>query len=164
MDTNYQYDLGERLRRIRQQQGLTLQQVEKKSQGRWKAVVVGSYERGDRAVSVAKLAELADFYGVPVTELLPHSEVGGSGATPVNRSDGEGRVVVDLTRLRRDESDPEVEPVSRYVTSIQVQRGDYNGRMLTLRGDDVRALASVLGRDPEEFLVDMSDRGLIVAS
>ena len=38
------------LRSIRQQQGLSLHGVEEKSQGRWKAVVVGSYERGDRAV------------------------------------------------------------------------------------------------------------------
>jgi transcriptional regulator with XRE-family HTH domain len=52
----YQKRLGARLRAIRQQQGLTLQQVEEMSEGRWKAVVVGSYERGDRAVSVAKLA------------------------------------------------------------------------------------------------------------
>ena len=32
---------------------------------------MGSYERGDRAVTVQRLAELADFYGVPVGALLP---------------------------------------------------------------------------------------------
>ena len=64
--SDYARALGARLRAIRQQQGLSLQGVEKKSSGRWKAVVVGSYERGDRAVTVARLAELADFYGVPV--------------------------------------------------------------------------------------------------
>ena len=63
--------LGARLRAIRTQQGLSLHGVEEKSDGRWKAVVVGSYERGDRAVTVQRLAELADFYGVPVAELLP---------------------------------------------------------------------------------------------
>src|SRR3712207_7216687 len=31
----------------------------------------GSYERGDRAVTVQRLSELAIFYGVPVSELLP---------------------------------------------------------------------------------------------
>jgi transcriptional regulator with XRE-family HTH domain len=62
-----------KLRAIRQQQGLSLHGVEQKSGGRWKAVVVGSYERGDRAVTVQKLAELADFYGVPVAELLPRA-------------------------------------------------------------------------------------------
>ena len=68
---NYGKALGARLRAIRMQQHLSLHGVERKSDGKWKAVVVGSYERGDRAVSVARLAELADFYGVPVGDLLP---------------------------------------------------------------------------------------------
>ena len=75
MPSEYAKSLGARLRSIRQQQGLSLQGVEEKSSGRWKAVVVGSYERGDRAVTVSRLAELADFYRVPVAELLPE---GGS--------------------------------------------------------------------------------------
>ena len=69
--SDYAKALGARLRAIRTQQGLSLHGVEEKSQGRWKAVVVGSYERGDRAVTVQRLSELADFYGVPVNELLP---------------------------------------------------------------------------------------------
>src|SRR6266480_853992 len=71
MPSEYAKSLGARLRSIRQQQGLSLQGVEEKSAGRWKAVVVGSYERGDRAVTVSRLAELAEFYRVPVAELLP---------------------------------------------------------------------------------------------
>ena len=45
MSTDYSRALGARLRAIRNQQGLSLQGVEDKSHGRWKAVVVGSYER-----------------------------------------------------------------------------------------------------------------------
>ena len=71
---DYALSLGVRLRAIRQQQGLSLHAVEEKSEGRWKAVVVGSYERGDRAITVAKLAELAAFYGIPVGQLLPDAE------------------------------------------------------------------------------------------
>ena len=71
MPSEYAKTLGARLRAIRTQQGLSLHGVEEKSRGRWKAVVVGSYERGDRSVTVQKLAELAEFYGVPVSELLP---------------------------------------------------------------------------------------------
>ena len=47
MTSDYARALGARLRAIRTQQGLSLHGVEKKSKGRWKAVVVGSYERGD---------------------------------------------------------------------------------------------------------------------
>ena len=75
MATEYARALGAKLRSIRQQQGMSLHGVEEKSEGKWKAVVVGSYERGDRAVTVQKLAELAEFYGVPVAELLPRSAV-----------------------------------------------------------------------------------------
>jgi transcriptional regulator with XRE-family HTH domain len=75
MPSEYAKALGARLRAIRTQQGLSLHGVEEKSRGRWKAVVVGSYERGDRAVTVQKLAELADFYGVPVGELLPEDQL-----------------------------------------------------------------------------------------
>ena len=82
MASDYARALGARLRSIRQQQGLSLHGVEEKSQGRWKAVVVGSYERGDRAVTVQKLAELADFYGVPVGELLPGAGPSGTNEPP----------------------------------------------------------------------------------
>ena len=79
MPSEYAKTLGARLRAIRTQQGLSLHGVEEKSRGRWKAVVVGSYERGDRSVTVQKLAELAEFYGVPVSELLP----GDAAPTPL---------------------------------------------------------------------------------
>jgi len=77
--------LGARLRDVRQREGLSLQRVEQRSGGRWKAVVVGSYERGDRAVTAQKLAALARFYGVPMSELVPPDDVGSDdgGATPI---------------------------------------------------------------------------------
>ena len=60
-------DLGARLRIIRKSQKMSLQEVEKRSHGHWKAVVIGSYERADRALSVGKLAELLHFYQVPIS-------------------------------------------------------------------------------------------------
>jgi len=61
-DREYARALGSRLRAVRSQQRLSLHGVERKSGGKWKAVVVGSYERGDRAVSVARLAGVVEFY------------------------------------------------------------------------------------------------------
>jgi len=55
---------------------LSLQQVQQQSKGRWHASVVGSYERGDRALAVQKLAGLARFYRVGVSELLPPDDLG----------------------------------------------------------------------------------------
>lgn len=158
--TDYQRRLGARLRAIRQQQGLTLQEVEERSQGHWKAVVVGSYERGDRAVSVAKLAELGEFYGVPVSELLPAENGPRAASPPVEAR----RIKLDLRALGRSDLDPELEPVSRFAHTIQLQRGDYNGSVLTIRDEDLRALSVIYGTDPEELVVRLEDEGVLVES
>ena len=36
----------------------------------------------------------------------------------------------------------------RYARSIQSQRGDYNGRVLSIRADDMRALAIIYDTSP----------------
>lgn len=141
MTSNYATALGARLRAIRQQQGLSLHGVEQKSQGRWKAVVVGSYERGDRAITAQKLAELAEFYGVPVTELLPGPHHPAAGKTP------EGRLVIDLERLQVLPPE-EAAPLIRFVSLIQSRRGDYNGRILSVRRDDLHVLALLYDTSP----------------
>ncbi len=154
---DYQQRLGERLRAIRVQQGLTLQEVEEKSGGRWKAVVVGSYERGDRAISVSKLSRLARFYGVPVSELLPSGPQADASA-PAHTSRG---IALDLTRLDEDNLDPQFDAVSRFAQTIQVHRGDFNGRVLTLRADDLRALAILYGTSIDEFVERLHESGLL---
>ncbi len=45
---------ADRLRIIRKSKGWSLQDVELHSNGKWKAVVIGSYERADRAISTKK--------------------------------------------------------------------------------------------------------------
>ena len=140
MSTDYAKALGLRLRSIRTQQGMSLHGVEEKSQGRWKAVVVGSYERGDRAVTVQKLAELADFYGVPVAELLPEG-------TPSAAAEPAPRLVLDLEQLNQVPSE-KAGPLARYAATIQSQRGDYNGRVLSIRQEDLRSLAVIYDASP----------------
>src|SRR4051794_2321211 len=140
MSTDYARSLGARLRAIRTQQGLSLHGVEERSQGRWKAVVVGSYERGDRAVTVQRLAELADFYGVPVSALLPDA---GSGSVV----EAPPRLVIDLERLGSVPAE-RAGPLARYASTIQSQRGDYNGKVLSIRQDDLRTLAVISDLPP----------------
>jgi transcriptional regulator with XRE-family HTH domain len=67
----YEKALGDRLRAARTRRGLSLHGVEKKSGGRFTGVAIGTYERAERSVTVVKLAELAEFYGVSVVALLP---------------------------------------------------------------------------------------------
>src|SRR3990170_2693451 len=74
---------------------MSLQDVQQASRGKWKAAVVGAYERGDRNVTVARLSELAGFYGVPVSEILP-----GDDSPPApGQVEGRRRVILDLEGL-----------------------------------------------------------------
>src|SRR3954470_13724907 len=57
--------VGDRLRAIRRQKGLSLHDVEARSNMEFKASVLGAYERGERAISVPRLLRLADIYEVP---------------------------------------------------------------------------------------------------
>jgi transcriptional regulator with XRE-family HTH domain len=134
----YAKALGARLRAVRMQQHLSLHGVERKSEGRWKAVVVGSYERGDRAVSVQRLAELAEFYGVPITDLLPRDSARVVNGAPASST--LTRVVLNLERLRSID-DPQAELVQRFADQILRQRGGPTGRNLPLRYDDLSVLA-----------------------
>jgi transcriptional regulator with XRE-family HTH domain len=68
--------LGRRLRALRIERGLSLIDVERDSRGLLKGVVVGSYERGDRNVSITRLFEIAEFYGVHIADLI--TETGGT--------------------------------------------------------------------------------------
>ena len=67
----YAGKVGTRLRAIRRQKRLSLQDVEATSGQEFKASVLGAYERGERAISVPRLQRLARFYRVPVDQLLP---------------------------------------------------------------------------------------------
>ena len=68
-------EISRRLRQIRKQQNLTLKQVEIRSRGKWKAVVIGSYERGTRSLSISKAKSLCEFYGVPLSALFKSKHV-----------------------------------------------------------------------------------------
>jgi transcriptional regulator with XRE-family HTH domain len=153
MSTDYAKALGARLRSIRTQQGLSLHGVEEKSQGRWKAVVVGSYERGDRAVTVQKLAELADFYGVPVAEVLPDGSPNAAAEPPP-------RLVIDLEQLQAVPAE-KAGPLARYAATIQSQRGDYNGRVLSIRQDDLRTLAVIYDQSPSVLTEQLIGWGVL---
>jgi transcriptional regulator with XRE-family HTH domain len=138
---DYQQRLGARLRVVRRSQGLRLQDVEVLSQGAFKAVVVGSYERGDRAVAAHKLAALADLYNVPVSDLLPDNDLPQEAPRPVGWT-----IAVDpLVRS----SDPDLAALKRLVEHVQRMRVEPDAPVLTLRRSDLRIVAIAVGLPPE---------------
>ena len=58
------------LKDLRRKKGYTLEEFERLSNGAVKAVVLGSYERGTRAISLARISQLAEIYEVPVDYFL----------------------------------------------------------------------------------------------
>ncbi len=168
----YARRVGQRLRAIRRQKGLSLQEVEAASGHEFKASVLGAYERGERIISVPRLQRLAGYYEVPVDQLLPPtSELERTTVTEPATKGGENngpttvrteKVTFDLTRFR-DIDDPELEMVRQYLNSIQVMRQDFNGRMLTIRRDDIRAIAGMFGRDPNALIQRLEELQLRLA-
>jgi len=136
----YSRKVGERLRVIRRQKRLSLQEVEASSNEEFKASVLGAYERGERAISVPRLERLAKFYNVPVDQLLPREDF-----TPSNEADlpNNKKLAVDLLKLTQLSGQP-FEMLVRFLKMIQVQRQDFNGKVITVRGDDTRAIAAML--------------------
>ena len=152
-DPKYARELGARLRAMREQRGWSLRDVHDASQGRFTGSAVGTYERGERGISVQRLSELAQLYGVPVERFLPESPMRDNEQGPW-RSASEApneKVVIDLTALER-QSDPAFGPMRRYIDTIKLQRGDFNGRVLSVRTSDVWAMAAMATVDPGTFV------------
>jgi transcriptional regulator with XRE-family HTH domain len=160
---SYSRKVGERLRAIRRQKRLSLQEVEAASDQEFKASVLGAYERGERAISVPRLQRLARFYNVPVDQLLPGDNGPGFTSAPTAAPSGlASSVTIDLRRLE-NLNGPEADMLNRYLTMIQVQRQDFNGRMLTIRRDDLRAIACILGVSVDSASGRLDDLGLSLA-
>lgn len=166
----YSKRVGDRLRAIRRQKRFSLQEVEASSKQEFKASVLGAYERGERAISVPRLQRLSRFYNVPVDQLLPHDEGPSFGVvtndpiidlTERNAARARHTITIDLTRLEQL-SGPEAEMLNRYLTMIQVQRQDFNGRVLTIRSDDLQALAAILGTGADGAAPRLEDLGLSI--
>jgi len=151
----YNEQVGRRLRSIRKQRGLSLQDVQRVSEQEFKAAVLGAYERGERSLSLPRLQRLSQFYGVPISQLLPQDE-----ATEVpGRSAASGGMTLDLNRIENLVGEDAV-VVERFLRGIQMLRQDFNGRVLTIRGDDLRTLAMLLDRSEEDFSLRLSELGV----
>src|SRR4051812_47517780 len=150
----FSVEVGQRLRAVRRARRMSLDEVERTSGGRWSASAVGAYERGFRNLSLPRLRELADFYGVPMGVLLGDADGQGRSAARM------AKVVLDLEVLGRiDEADP----VERYLKTIIIERGDFNGRMLSVRRDDIRALCAILHSTENELFETLERWGALLS-
>ena len=134
MNTELETQCARALRELRRKKGYTLSDCELKSNGKIKAVVLGSYERQARAISLAKLVQLAEFYEVPVDYFLNPKE---------GESDLEsGRLIFDIRKIRnRTFLDETLVPLKRFLNAIADKRSDWNAELISLRSSDSDTLA-----------------------
>ena len=140
-ELSYARLVGERLRQIRQQKKLSLSEVESSTNHEFKASVMGAYERGERIISVPRLERLAHFYGVTVDQLLPRDKQ-REGDTQTN-SAAPTKLRIDVAKLTLRDA-KEFKMLERLLRMIQVQRQDFNGKVITVRAHDTRAIAVIL--------------------
>src|SRR5262245_18336815 len=149
--SSFSVEVGQRLRNVRRARGLSLDDVERDSGGRWSASAIGAYERGFRNLSLPRLRELAEYYGVPMSVLLGEE-------INLNVSFGRTKLVVDLVPLRQT---PEAAEVMRYLDTIIIERGDFNGRVLSVRHDDMRALCALMQVSEDELFSRLQSWGAL---
>lgn len=143
--------VARRIRTLRKARGWTLSDVESLSRGAISAVSLGSYERCDRAISLRRLTELADFFGVPLTHLL--SEPKKSQNCPTQAA-----LIIDLRSMKSISKRPEnrnnglLVALTALVTSIAHRRGDWNAEVMSLRQSDLTTLALMTMSNEEEIV------------
>jgi transcriptional regulator with XRE-family HTH domain len=161
-DLGYSVQVGERLRSIRKQKRLSLHDVEAQSNQEFKASVLGAYERGERALSLPRLDRLAQFYRVPVDQLLPRRADDAMG-TGEGGGPGRPKLAIDILKLTQLSGAP-FEMLTRFLRMIQVQRQDFNGRVLTVRQDDRRAIAAMLDIPVDQVALRLEALDLVFRS
>jgi transcriptional regulator with XRE-family HTH domain len=151
---SYNEQVGKRLRSIRKQRGLSLQDVQRLSEQEFKAAVLGAYERGERSLSLPRLQRLAEFYSVPIGQLLPQDDSEQQASSLPT-----GGLTIDLNRVE-NLSGPDAIVVERFLRGIQMLRQDFNGKVLTIRSNDLRTLAMLLDQSEQGFSQRLTQLGV----
>jgi transcriptional regulator with XRE-family HTH domain len=150
--------VGARLRSIRRSRSLSLSEVEHLSQGELKAVVLGSYERGSRNLTIKRAIEIARIYNIPVAEIL--SEKSGAVSTTVPR------LMLDIRALQRGaviESELNARAkLSQFLRKIVEDRQDWNGEIITLRESDLGTISLLLQLEKAEIVQWLRTSGILL--
>ena len=157
-ELSYARLVGERLRQIRQQKKLSLSEVENSTNQEFKASVMGAYERGERMISVPRLERLANFYGVTVDQLLPRDKQREGDTQSQSAAPTQLRIDVAKLSLRDGK---EFKMLERLLRMIQVQRQDFNGKVITVRAHDTRAIAVMLDVAVDDVGVKLAELDLL---
>lgn len=148
-------EIAAAMKSVRRAKGMTLRDVEAKSGGTWKAVVIGSYERCDRALSIKKAINLANFYQVPLNELL--------GLTSESKAPSREKITLDIRAASHlTPMDAQMEILRKFATLICARRDDWNGEVLSIRSTDLATVSILLNLDEPSTYNWLFSRGLLL--
>lgn len=140
--------ISARLRAFRTAKSLSLGDVEELSGGAIKAVVLGSYERGARTLSVKRAIQISELYQIPLGYLL-------TGSTPIQVV-GTRRIMIDLRKINRRAQDDSRIDIFRYRALAKFSqrlvhiRQDWNGEVLSIRQSDIEVISLLLDENIEQ--------------
>ncbi|GDX15856.1 transcriptional regulator [Actinomycetes bacterium] len=139
--------LGHILREIRLSRKWSLKDFEIASKGLIKDVVLGSYERGSRSISVSKLQIISATYDIPISAFFAKDK---SDRPAVN----DKRVIIDLRKVQKEMQNSKSDVcvvLDQFTQSIINLRRDWNGEILSLRSSDIIFLSMITSTENEKF-------------
>ena len=141
--------LGLTLRALRIKRKWTLKDFENACGSQIKDVVLGTYERGSRSISVGKLILIASVYEVPVSIFFTENRSLGALESP-------NQLTIDIRKLREvtETRYPDtISMLNKFVMGIIDIRRDWNGEILSLRKSDLTQLA-ILSSQSVELIIE----------
>lgn len=152
-------EISARLRTIRRSKKLTLADIEKLSKGSLHAISLGSYERGDRALTIKKAIQIAAFYEIPLSYLL-------TGKSELQASSQ--KTIIDLRRMKtlaeQSQSSLTLQIIISFIGGIIKARQDFNGEILSLREKDCEYLTISIGCSYEELRAFLNAKALLIST
>lgn len=157
-------EIAVRIRALRKERNWSLSDVEAISQGRIKAVVMGSYERGARALSLKRVIEIAALFDLPVTALF--------GYSPPTLLQPRATTIIDQRQcLKRAKFAESVgDDTTRYrvlisfLSHISGKRDDWNGEILSLRSTDIETIALMAQLAVSELLAWLEQEQMLLVA
>ena len=157
MDKRYAELVGEKLRRMRQDRALSLQEVCSRSGGAFVVSTLSAYERGKRSLSLERLCELATIYGQSPMSLLDIE--GEPEFQRALSSNGPLRIRLDsLQKLEPEER----RPLETYLDFLRQLRNDPARDMLTIRKEDLVYLSALYGVRPQALKDYLEKEGVLL--
>jgi transcriptional regulator with XRE-family HTH domain len=152
--------ISARIRAHRKARSLTLNDIERLSNGSIKAVVMGSYERGSRAISLARTIEIATLFAIPLSDLIEERVIPFSNFSDPMFFDL--RKLKELSTKAEQRIYPQICKINDLLTAICARRRDWNGEVLTLRSSDFDTLTLILAMPSSTVKAFVSEEGLLI--